>query len=134
MSKKVVVIGSGIVGASCAYYLHKAGHEVVLLEKVQQGSGASYVNAGYITPSHIIPLAAPGMVQMGMKYLFDSSGPFYMKPRFDLDFIKWAWVSSFYSNILRLYFMFLICFRLNKLGFRFPQIDVEQLVWLIFLQ
>ena len=91
MSKKVVVIGSGIVGASCAYYLHKAGHEVVLLEKEQQGSGASYVNAGYITPSHIIPLAAPGMVQMGMKYLFDSSGPFYMKPRFDLDFIKWAW-------------------------------------------
>lgn len=91
MSKKVIVIGSGIVGASCAYYLHKEGHEVVLLEKEQQGSGASYVNAGYITPSHIIPLAAPGMVQMGMKYLFDSSGPFYMKPRIDLDFLRWAW-------------------------------------------
>ena len=90
MSKKVIVIGSGIVGASCAYYLFKAGHEVVLLEKEQQASGASYVNAGYITPSHIIPLAAPGMVRLGLKYLFDSSGPFYMKPRLDGSFLRWA--------------------------------------------
>ena len=90
MSKKVIVIGSGIVGASCAYYLFKAGHEVVLLEKDQHASGASYVNAGYITPSHIIPLAAPGMVRLGLKYLFDSSGPFYMKPRLDGSFLRWA--------------------------------------------
>ena len=91
MSKKVIVVGSGIVGASCAYYLHKEGHEVVLLEKEFHGSGASYVNAGYITPSHIIPLAAPGMINQGLKYLFDSSGPFYMQPRFDIPFLKWAW-------------------------------------------
>ena len=90
MSKKVIVVGSGIVGASCAYYLHKEGHEVVLLEKDQQASGASYVNAGYITPSHIIPLAAPGMIRMGLKYMFDSSGPFYMKPRLDAGFLRWA--------------------------------------------
>ena len=90
MNKKVIVIGSGIVGASCAYYLHKAGHEVVLLEKDQGGSGASYVNAGYITPSHIIPLAAPGMIRQGLKYLFDSSGPFYMQARMDVSFWRWA--------------------------------------------
>ena len=53
-------------------------------------SGASYVNAGYITPSHFIPLAAPGIITKGIKWMFDSSSPFYVKPRVDLDFLKWS--------------------------------------------
>jgi D-amino-acid dehydrogenase len=53
--------------------------------------GASYVNAGYLTPSHIIPLASPGMMAKGIKWMFDSSSPFYLKPRLDPEFIKWAW-------------------------------------------
>lgn len=91
MSKQVVVIGGGIMGLSCAYYLKKEGHRVTVLDQSAMDGGASYVNAGYLTPSHIIPLAAPGMMAKGLKWMFNSSSPFYMKPRLEPDFLKWAW-------------------------------------------
>lgn len=91
MAKNVVVIGGGIMGLNSAYYLRKAGHQVVVLDKSAMNGGASYVNAGYLTPSHIIPLASPGMMAKGLKWMFNSSSPFYLKPRLDPDFIKWAW-------------------------------------------
>ena len=53
-------------------------------------AGASYVNAGYLTPSHIVPLAAPGMITKGLKWMFDSSSPFYIKPRLDLGLMNWG--------------------------------------------
>lgn len=91
MSKQVVVIGGGIVGLCTAFYLHKSGCQVRVIDKSNMDKGASYVNAGYLTPSHIIPLAAPGMISKGLKYMFNSASPFYMRPRLDADFIKWAW-------------------------------------------
>ncbi len=91
MGKNVIVIGGGIIGLSCAYYLQQEGHQVTILDKSDMSGGASYVNAGYLTPSHIIPLASPGMMAKGIKYMFNSRSPFYMKPRLDPDFIKWAW-------------------------------------------
>lgn len=91
MGKKVIVIGGGIIGLCSAYYLQKEGHDVTVLDKSAMDSGASYVNAGYLTPSHIIPLAAPGMIGKGLRYMFNSSSPFYLKPRFNSDFLKWAW-------------------------------------------
>ncbi|MEM9648009.1 MAG: FAD-dependent oxidoreductase [Bacteroidota bacterium] len=91
MSKNVIVIGGGIIGLSTAYFLQKEGHHVTVLDKSNMDSGASYVNAGYITPSHIVPLASPGMISKGIKYMFNSASPFYMKPRLDMDFMKWAW-------------------------------------------
>jgi D-amino-acid dehydrogenase len=104
MAKKVIVIGGGIMGLSSAYYLHKAGHQVVVLDKSGMDGGASYVNAGYLTPSHVIPLAAPGMMAKGLKWMFNSSSPFYLKPRLDPDFLKWAWYfhrASTYQNVER---------------------------------
>lgn len=91
MSKNVLIVGGGIVGLSSAYYLHKAGHRVTVLDKSDITKGASFVNAGYITPSHIIPLASPGMIAKGIKWMFNSASPFYMQPRLDLDFFKWSW-------------------------------------------
>jgi D-amino-acid dehydrogenase len=91
MNRKVVIIGGGIIGLCSAYYLQKAGHQVTVIDKSNMDAGASHVNAGYLTPSHIIPLAAPGMITQGLKYMFNSAGPFYMKPRLDGSFLKWAW-------------------------------------------
>ncbi len=91
MRKKVVIVGGGIIGLCCAYYLNEEGHEVVVIDKSNIQSGASFVNAGYLVPSHIIPLAAPGMINQGIRYMFNTSSAFYMKPRMEPDFLKWAW-------------------------------------------
>ena len=91
MSKKVVIIGGGIMGVCSAYFLNKEGHEVTIIDKSNFSSGASFVNAGYITPSHIISLAAPGIITKGLKWMFNTSSPFYVKPRLDKDFLQWAW-------------------------------------------
>ncbi len=89
--KKIIVIGGGIIGLCSAYYLRKEGHEVLVIDQSNLDEGASYVNAGYISPSHIIPLSAPGVVKKGLQWMFDPSSPFYVKPRMDLEFLKWAW-------------------------------------------
>ena len=88
--KKVIVIGGGIVGLSTAYYLKEEGHDVVVLDKGNLIGGASNVNAGYLTPSHIVPMAAPGMISKGIKWMFNASSPFYVKPRLNKDLIEWG--------------------------------------------
>lgn len=92
MNKKVVIIGAGIIGLCTAYYLHQEGNEVTIIDKSDFTSGASFVNAGLITPSHIVPLAAPGVINKGIKWMFNTSSPFYIKPRLDYDFLKWSWL------------------------------------------
>jgi len=91
MNKKVVIIGGGIIGLCSAYYLIRQGHEVIVIDQSDMKSGASHVNAGYITPSHIIPLSSPGIITKGLKWMFNSASPFYVKPRLDSDFLKWSW-------------------------------------------
>lgn len=91
MEKKILIIGGGIIGLSCAYYLSKEGHKVTVIDKTDFSNGASHINAGYITPSHFISLAAPGMINKGIKWMLNSSSPFYVKPRLDPEFLKWTW-------------------------------------------
>lgn len=90
MQKKVIIIGGGIIGLCSAYYLQKEGHHVTIIEKSDGKKGASHINAGYITPSHFIALSAPGIVTKGIKWMFNSASPFYVKPRLDFDFLKWS--------------------------------------------
>ncbi|MGS0680193.1 NAD(P)/FAD-dependent oxidoreductase [Shewanella sp. 125m-7] len=85
----VVVIGGGIIGVCSAYYLHKAGKSVVVIDKDEIGKACSFGNAGYITPSHFIPLAAPGMIQKGLKWMLNPQSPFYVRPSLNIDFLKW---------------------------------------------
>jgi len=89
--KNCIVIGGGIIGLCSAYYLQKEGHQVTVVDQSKMDGGASYVNAGYLSPSHIIPLSAPGVMKKGLKWMFDKSSPLYIKPRLDLDFLKWTW-------------------------------------------
>ena len=91
MNKNCIIIGGGIIGLCSAYYLQKEGHTVTIVDQSNMDAGASYVNAGFLSPSHIIPLASPGMMKKGLKWMFDPSSPFYIKPRLEIDFLKWVW-------------------------------------------
>jgi D-amino-acid dehydrogenase len=87
---RVGIIGGGIVGLSSAYFLRRAGFEVTIIEQGELQDGCSFNNAGMIVPSHIIPLAAPGMIAKGIRWMFDSTSPFYVRPRFSKDLIRWG--------------------------------------------
>jgi len=93
---RIVIIGGGIVGLSSAYYLNKAGHQVTIIDQSDLKDGCSFGNAGMIVPSHIIPLAAPGMISKGIRWMFNSRSPFYVKPRLNGDLIKWGY--HFYKS------------------------------------
>jgi D-amino-acid dehydrogenase len=93
-TRDVVIIGGGAIGLCTAYYLSQHGLEVTILEKNEIGSGCSFGNAGLIVPSHIIPLAAPGVIAKGLKWMFNPESPFYLEPRFDLQFLSWLWKFS----------------------------------------
>lgn len=88
---EVLVIGGGAVGVSAAYYLARTGRAVALLERGNICSGCSYGNAGLIVPSHSIPLAAPGVLWKGLKWMLDPESPFYIRPRLDPALIAWLW-------------------------------------------
>jgi D-amino-acid dehydrogenase len=84
-----VIIGGGISGLASAYYLLKSGWKVTLLDKGDLFDNCSIGNAGMIVPSHFIPLAAPGMISKGIKWMFNSRSPFYVKPSLDFSLISW---------------------------------------------
>ncbi len=91
-SKSVLIIGAGVIGLSTAYYCAMRGHRVTVIDRnPEQRDGCSFGNAGMVTPSHFVPLAAPGMVALGLKWMWNPESPFYIKPRLDWDLMSWAW-------------------------------------------
>ncbi|MEJ0107044.1 MAG: FAD-dependent oxidoreductase [Bacteroidota bacterium] len=87
---KVTIIGGGVIGLCSAYYLSKSGYKVTVVERNDITDGCSFGNMGYICPSHFIPLATPGIIAQGLKWMMSSSSPFYVKPRLNLDLIRWG--------------------------------------------
>ncbi|MBI4012853.1 MAG: FAD-dependent oxidoreductase [Candidatus Rokubacteria bacterium] len=87
----VLVIGGGVIGVCAAYYLAREGAAVTLVEKDDVCAGSSYGNAGLIVPSHSVPLAAPGVLWQGLKWMLDPTSPFYIRPRLDPDLLGWLW-------------------------------------------
>ncbi len=87
---KVVIIGGGIIGLSSAWYLQQSGHEVTVIDKTDMKDNCSYGNAGYVCPSHFIPLATPGIVKQGLKWMLNSKSPFYVQPRLSWSLIDWG--------------------------------------------
>ena len=85
----VMILGGGVIGLSCALYLLQQGRSVRVLEKNTPGAATSHGNCGTITPSHAIPLAAPGMIGKALKYMRQADAPFYVKPSTDLNLLEW---------------------------------------------
>ena len=89
----VLIVGGGVIGLACAYYLLKAGRSVVILEQARIGSGASHGNAGLIAPSHITPLCAPGTVESAVLGMLRGDSFLHIKP--DIDLQRWQWLLGF---------------------------------------
>jgi D-amino-acid dehydrogenase len=92
----VLVVGGGIVGLACAWYLLRAGRGVVVLERGRPGDGASHGNCGTITPSHAPPLPEPGVVGRALKWMLKPDAPLYIRPR--LDPALWRWLLKFMAH------------------------------------
>ncbi len=84
--KDIIIIGGGIIGVSTAYYLAMQGRSVTLIEKDDIGAGGSHGNAGLIANGFAMPMAAPGVPIQGLKWLLDSTNPFFIKPPFRSGF------------------------------------------------
>ena len=91
--RSVIICGGGIVGLCTAYYLAREGFRVTLLERNAEGADScAHGSAGYVSPSHVVPLSAPGMVRKGLKWMLSSRSPFYIKPRLDGELMRWGWL------------------------------------------
>src|SRR5512137_182334 len=91
MKKRVAIIGGGVIGLATAYYCARRGWAVTLVDRNSAlRDGCSFENAGMLVTSHFAPLAAPGMVAQGLKWMWNPASPFYVKPRLSLDLIDWG--------------------------------------------
>ncbi|EDY20793.1 FAD dependent oxidoreductase [Chthoniobacter flavus Ellin428] len=88
--KHVAIVGGGVIGLSAALECARRGHRVTVIERAPARRGASLGNAGMIVPSHFVPLAAPGMIGLGLKWMWNPESPFYIQPRLDWDLLAWA--------------------------------------------
>ncbi len=91
----VVIVGGGVIGACVAQALAARGAAVTLLERESEvcpAASAVYANCGLLVPSEIEPLAHPGALGQGLRWLLDGSSPFYVKPRASLELARWLWL------------------------------------------
>jgi D-amino-acid dehydrogenase len=94
---KVLVLGSGVIGVTSAYYLALSGHEVTVVDR--QGEPAretSFANAGEVSPGYSSPWAGPGVPVKAIKWLLMKHGPLVIRPK--LDPVMWVWLLKMLRN------------------------------------
>ncbi len=90
MKRDVLIIGGGAIGLHAAYFLIRSGRRVAIFDQGTIGTGSSDGNAGHIVPSHIVPLAAPGVISTALKWLLDSNNsPFGLAVRLHPSYLSW---------------------------------------------
>ncbi|MEO7242411.1 MAG: D-amino acid dehydrogenase [Variovorax sp.] len=88
---KVLVLGSGVIGVTSAYYLARAGHEVTVVDRQAAAAlEASYANAGEVSPGYSAPWAGPGVPLKAIKWLLMHHRPLVVRPHLDLSLLRWA--------------------------------------------
>lgn len=89
----VLVIGAGVVGLFCAYYLRLGGATVTVLERGPVGGpqSCSAGNTGFVGTQGAAPLAEPGVLGQGMRWLASSRSPFSIRPRPSRELVSWLW-------------------------------------------
>ncbi|MBZ9670160.1 D-amino acid dehydrogenase [Mesorhizobium sp. B2-1-8] len=94
---KIMVLGSGVIGVTTAYYLAEAGHEVTVIDR-QKGPAleTSFANAGEISPGYASPWAGPGIPLKAIKWLLMKHGPLVVRPAFDPP--MWTWLVKMLRN------------------------------------
>jgi D-amino-acid dehydrogenase len=94
---KVLVLGSGVIGVTSAYYLARAGHEVTVVDRQPQPAlETSFANAGEVSPGYSSPWAGPGVPVKAIKWLLMKHGPLVIRPK--LDPVMWVWLLKMLRN------------------------------------
>ena len=94
---KVIVLGSGVIGVTTAYYLARAGHEVTVVDRqAEPAQETSFANAGEVSPGYSSPWAGPGVPVKAIKWLLMRHGPLVIWPK--LDPVMWIWVLKMLRN------------------------------------
>ncbi|MDH2386966.1 D-amino acid dehydrogenase [Bradyrhizobium sp. CER78] len=94
---KVLVLGSGVIGVTSAYYLARAGHEVTVIDRQPKPAlETSFANAGEVSPGYSSPWAGPGVPVKAVKWLLMKHGPLVIRPK--LDPVMWLWLLKMLRN------------------------------------
>ncbi|TWB88926.1 D-amino acid dehydrogenase small subunit [Bradyrhizobium macuxiense] len=94
---KVLVLGSGVIGVTSAYYLARAGHEVTVIDRQPNPAlETSFANAGEVSPGYSSPWAGPGVPVKAVKWLLMKHGPLVIRPK--LDPVMWLWLLKMLRN------------------------------------
>jgi D-amino-acid dehydrogenase len=91
---KVLILGAGVAGVACAYYLWRDGHEVTVLER-NDGVAleTSFANGGQLSYSYVAPLASPSVIPKIPPWLLRRDSPLRFRPELDID--QWRWIMEF---------------------------------------
>ncbi|MBM6596695.1 D-amino acid dehydrogenase [Microvirga pudoricolor] len=94
---RILILGSGVVGVTSAYYLARQGHDVTVIDRQPAaGMETSFANAGQVSPGYSSPWAAPGIPVKALKWLLMKHRPLVLWPRAELRL--WGWLAHMLAN------------------------------------